>query len=293
MMELEFRTTSVRTPDGRDLLVESTGEPTGKTLLFHNGTPTSRKIFHDMAEEVNARGAHLLCYDRPGHGGSSPHPGRTVADSVRDVSVIASHFEIERMAVWGISGGGPHTIAAAVLLPELVCAAATFASLAPTTTSDFDHFEGMTERKRNQRSLYFSDPVGFQTHLQESREEIMGATEAYLAAKLQAMPVEARVSKSFYQFSYETMRIAVENGIEGYWEDYQAFFSDWGIDFTANTVPIQIWHGQRDLDVPFQHSQWLSKAIPQSELHLTQLDGHFSILENHRVEVMEWLLSHF
>lgn len=274
-------------------MVESTGDPKGRTLLFFNGTPTSRKIFQGMAEEVNARGAHLLCYDRPGYGGSTPKPGRTVADSVSDVVTVAEHFEVDQLAVWGISGGGPHSIAAAVLLPELVCAAATFASLAPISVSDFNYFEGMPERKQKQRGLYFSDPAGFQLHLMESRQEIMGATDEYLSAKLEAMPAETRVSRSFYRFSYDTMNAAVENGIEGYWEDYQAFFSDWRIDFSTNTVPIQIWHGQRDLDVPYQHSQWLSRAIPQSELHLTQMDGHFSILENHRVSVMDWLLSRF
>jgi pimeloyl-ACP methyl ester carboxylesterase len=293
MNSVEFRTTEVRTPDGRNLLVESTGDPTGRALLFHNGTPTSRKIFQDTAEEANARGAHLLAYDRPGYGGSTPQPGRTVADSTQDVLAITKHFGIEQLAVWGISGGGPHTIAAAILLPDVVCAAATFASLAPYRTSDFDYFEGMPERKVRQRLLYFTDPVGFQVHLQVSRQEIMNATDDYLQAKLEAMPPGARVSPSFYKFSYETMQMAVQGGIEGYWEDYQAFYSDWGVDLASNTVPIQLWHGREDLDVPFQHSQWLSKAIPQSELHLTETDGHFSILENHRAEVMDWLLSHF
>lgn len=293
MNRVEFRTTAVRTPEGRDLLVESTGNPTGSALLFHNGTPTSRRIFQGMAEEANARGAHLLSYDRPGYGGSTPQPGRTVADSTDDVLAITKHFGIDRLAIWGISGGGPHTIAAAILLSELVCAAATFASLAPYTTSDFDYFEGMPERKVKQRMLYFSDPVGFQVHLQVSRQEILNATDDYLQAKLAAMPPGARISSSFHQFSYETMQMAVKSGIEGYWEDYQAFYSDWGVELSTNTVPIRLWHGRGDLDVPYHHSQWLSKAIPHSELHLSQLDGHFSILENHRVEVMDWLLDHF
>jgi hypothetical protein len=117
----------------------------------------------------------------------------------------------------------------AVLLPNLVCAAATFASLAPFTSSNFDYFEGMSERKRMQRSLYLSDLDGFQRHLRESRKEILSATEDFLAFKLQSMPVEARISK----------------------------------------------------------------AIPHSELRLTEKDGHFSILEKHRVQVIEWLLAHF
>lgn len=292
-MQVTVRTSIVKTPDGRDLLVESAGDPRGKTLLFFNGTPTSRKLFSEMVEEVNARGAQVICYDRPGYGGSTPKPGRTVADSVNDVIAVTNHFEIERIAAWGISGGGPHAIAAAVLLPDLVCAAATFASLAPFTSADFNYFQGMPEKKQKERSLYFTDPVDFQQHLHRSRKDIMDSTEDILAVKLRAIPFEARVSKTFYEFSYETMRMAVQEGIEGYWEDYQAFFSEWGIDFSVNTTPIQFWHGQRDLDVPYQHSEWLARATPKSELQLTETDGHFSILENHRVEVMEWLLGHF
>lgn len=287
------KTSILQTPDGRDLWVESAGRPSGKTLLFFNGTPTSRKLFPGMIEEANDRGIHLICYDRPGHGDSTPHPGRTVGDCAQDVFAITRHFRIERIAVWGISGGGPHAIASAVLLPELVCAAATFCSLAPVTFSDFDVFSGMSERKQRERKLYFSDPVKFRQYLIKSSEEIMGATREFLAGKLESMPLEERVSQSFYEFSYETMRIAIENGIEGYWEDYQAFFSDWEIDLSNNRVPIQLWHGKNDADVPFQHSEWLSKAIPKSELHLTQSDGHFSILENNRVKVMEWLVQFF
>jgi pimeloyl-ACP methyl ester carboxylesterase len=292
-MQVKIRTSVVKTPDGRDLLVESAGDPMGRTLLFFNGTPTSRKLFPEMVAEANARGAHLICYNRPGYGGSTPKPGRTVADSVNDVIAVTNYFGIERMAVWGISGGGPHTIAAATLLPDLVCAAATFASLAPFASSNFDYFKGMPEKKQKERTLYFSDPVEFQRHLHRSREDIMNSTEEILDRKLRVMPPKARVSKAFYAFSYETMRVAVQEGIEGYWEDYQAFFSEWDFDFLANTTPIQIWHGRRDLDVPYQHSEWLARAIPKSELHLTEDDGHFSILENHRVEVMEWLLDCF
>ena len=287
------RKSIISTPDGRELWLESSGSPLGKTLLFHNGTPTSRKLFQEMVVEGTDRGAHLICYERPGYGGSTPHPGRSIADSVKDVLAIATYFRKERIAVWGISGGGPHAIAAAVLLPELVCAAATFASLAPITAPHFDFFQGMSEKKARERKLYFSDEVAFQNYLRESRQEILSANSHYLSAKLAAMAPEVRVSRSFYEFSYETMRRAVEKGIEGYLEDYQAFFSEWGLDLSQNTVPIQLWHGRNDSDVPFHHSVWLSEAIPHSELNLTSTDGHFSILEKHRVRVMEWLLQQF
>ncbi len=287
------KTSILTTLDNRELCVESAGDPLGKAFLFHNGTPTSRKLYSGMVNEALDRGIFLLCYDRPGYGGSTSHPGRTVGDSVQDVLTITRHFGIERLAVWGISGGGPHTIASAVLLPQLVCAAASFASLAPVTLSDFDYFQGMPEQKVEARKLYFSDPEKFRQYLNKSRDDIQAATNEFLAGKLRAMPQKERVSQSFFEFSYQTMQIAIEKGIGGYWEDYQAFYSSWGFDLSSNRVPIQLWHGKKDSDVPFYHSERLSKEIPNSELHLTETDGHFSILENNRVEAMEWLLRHF
>ena len=287
------KTSILVTPDGRELWVETAGDPSGKALLFHNGTPTSRRLFPGMIEEGIDRGIFLIGYDRPGYGGSTPHPGRTVGDSVQDVLTITRHFGVERLAVFGMSGGGPHAIASALLLPQLVCAAATFSSLAPVTFSDFDYFQGMSERKAKARKLYFSDPDGYRQYLIEGSEDIKAATNEFIVGKLKAMPLEERVSQAFYEFSYETMQIAIEKGIEGYWEDYQALYSDWGFDLSNNKVPIQLWHGKNDSDVPFHHSERLSREIPNSELHLTETDGHFSILENNRVKAMEWLLQYF
>jgi pimeloyl-ACP methyl ester carboxylesterase len=70
----------------------------------------------------------LISYDRPGYGGSAPQPGRSVADCAADVRAICAALGIERLGMWGISGGGPHVLACAALLPDLVAAAASLAS---------------------------------------------------------------------------------------------------------------------------------------------------------------------
>ena len=56
---------------------------------------------------------------------------------------IATALGIERLAVWGISGGGPHAIACAALLPDLVPAVAVLASIAPWGAQGLDYFVGM------------------------------------------------------------------------------------------------------------------------------------------------------
>jgi len=45
--------------------------------------------------------------------------------------------------------------------------------------------------------------------------------------------------------------------------------------------------------VPFQHGQWLAARIPGVDAHLTEEDGHITLLQNRVADVHEWLLAHF
>src|SRR5664280_1585152 len=135
---MTIRTTIVETPDGRQLCVESAGDPSGPPVLVHDGTPNSRHLSAPAISDAEMRGVHLISYDRPGYGGSTARPGGIVADCTVDVRAIAESFGMERLATWGISGGGPYALACAALLPELITSAATLASLAPYGVPDLD-----------------------------------------------------------------------------------------------------------------------------------------------------------
>src|ERR671923_836728 len=101
----------ISTPDGRKLGVHEGGARDGPVVLVQQGTPMSGLLFEPHAQDAEERGIRLLAYDRPGYGGSTPAPGRSVADAAADVCAIADALGIERFAVWGISGGGPHALA--------------------------------------------------------------------------------------------------------------------------------------------------------------------------------------
>jgi pimeloyl-ACP methyl ester carboxylesterase len=66
---------AVRTPDGRTLAVEESGDPAGRPVLVHMGTPAPRRLYGPHVRDAAARGLRLISYDRPGYGGSSPQPG--------------------------------------------------------------------------------------------------------------------------------------------------------------------------------------------------------------------------
>lgn len=110
---------TVHTSDGRLLAVEDRGDPAGWPVLVHHGAPSSRHsaFYGPYVRDAAERGFRLIGYDRPGYGESSPQPGRTVADCAADVRAICAEVGIDRMAMWGHSGGGPHVLACAALLP--------------------------------------------------------------------------------------------------------------------------------------------------------------------------------
>jgi pimeloyl-ACP methyl ester carboxylesterase len=129
---------TVTTPDGRTLTVREGGDPAGVPVLVISGTPGSSTLFAANRRDAEERGIRLLSYDRPGYGGSTRHKGRTAADCATDIEAVCDELGLERICVWGISGGGPHALAAAALLPERVAAAASLASVAPYGADGLD-----------------------------------------------------------------------------------------------------------------------------------------------------------
>ena len=54
---------------------------------------------------------------------------------------------------------------------------------------------------------------------------------------------------------------AVRTGVEGWLEDRIAFIRPWGFGLEEISVPVMIWHGSADRNVPFSHGQWLASHL--------------------------------
>ena len=131
--------------DGRVLQAFVAGPDDGTLVIAHHGTPSAGGIFAPEAEEAAARGLRLAAYSRPGYGASSRHEGRSVADCATDAAAVADHLGADRFFTTGASGGGPHALACAALLPDRVLACATIAGVAPYDSEGLDFLEGMAE----------------------------------------------------------------------------------------------------------------------------------------------------
>jgi pimeloyl-ACP methyl ester carboxylesterase len=286
---------TIRTPDGRTLAIEEAGDPNGRPILVHGGTPNSRHLYQPTAIDAAVRGLRLISYDRPGYGGSTPQPGRSVADCAADVRAICAELGIDRLATWGISGGGPHVLACAALLPDLVTAVASLASPAPLDAEGLDFFAGMGELNAEDIQLFLRDPEAARAKLESDREAILAASAAEMIDELRTLlsPTDAAVLKdALADFLLYCDHEGLAPGGQGWWDDSVAHASPWGFDLSAISVPVLLMHGRQDQFVPFGHGQWLAAHIPGVEARLLDHDGHLTLLTNRIPEVHAWLAGH-
>lgn len=283
---------AVQTPDGRTLAVQEAGDPGGKAVLVHMGSPNSRHIYGPNAADAAAKGLRLICYDRPGYGGSSPQPGRTHADCAADVRAICAALGIDRVAIWGISGGGAHTLASAALLPDLVVAAAALAGLAPYGADGLDWFDGMGKDNADDFKLLIDDKATSRAKLEQDREEILAATADDLAKAFESLltPVDAAtLTGEIAEYLSFSGHEGLAPGSEGWWEDAMAQVSPWGFDIADISVPVMVMHGRQDKFVPVGHGEWLAAHVPGVDARILGNDGHLTLLEHRIPEVHAWL----
>jgi pimeloyl-ACP methyl ester carboxylesterase len=269
-------THELRLADGRRLVAHSHGEAAsdGFTLIWHHGSPQTGALLDPLVDAAARRGLRLVSYGRPSYGGSSPNRGRDVASAAADVAALADALGIERFAVMGASGGGPHALACAALLPDRVIGAVALASPAPYT-DDFDWFAGMASPGALRAAR-----AG-----REARERFAETDEFDEASFTSAD--WAALAGPWASLGRDAGR-ADEAGPEGLIDDDLAFARPWGFDLATIAVPVLLVHGGEDRVIPASHADALLRAIPTAELWSRPRDGHVSVLEACPA-AMDWL----
>ncbi len=284
----------VETTDRRRLMVSEWGKRTGSPVFILHGTPGSRIGVAPRASVLYQLGIRLIAYDRPGYGESDRDEGRTVASAADDVRAIADHLGIERFAVVGRSGGGPHALACAALLPDLVTRAASLVSMAPRVGRHgmgARWFDGMTQGNVDAYSRA-ADGIARLAPALRARTLTIQNDPATLIAQLLEEVREADLQvmsdAGIRRMMKDNYRQALLETGNGWIDDALAFTKDWGFELDGIRVPVLLWHGDQDVFSPVDHSSWLAECIPGSILRTEPGKGHFdavSVLP----DILPWL----
>jgi pimeloyl-ACP methyl ester carboxylesterase len=285
-------THEIEGPRGRTLTVRETGDPDGPAIVAHHGSPGAGLLFRSEVESAAQRGLRLLSYDRPGFGGSSPHEGRTIADAAADVAAILDALSVERFATYGTSGGGPHALACAALMPGRCAAAATIAGVAAADAPDLDWMEGMGDGNQAEFDAAREGRERLTPFLEEEAAGMQGIEPEQLADAIRPHLSDvdaAALTGEFAEHLLATIQTGLEPGVEGWVEDDIAFVSPWGFDLATIGVPVLIWQGAQDLMVPGGHGDWLRRHVPDAQGEVLPDEGHLTLFVDRVTDVHAWL----
>ena len=268
--------------DGRTLMVAQWGDLRGFPVFSLHGTPGSRFARHHHENAYVEVGARVITYDRPGYGGSDRQRGRRVVGCVSDVALIADALEVERFAVIGGSGGGPHSLAVAARLPARVTRAVCDVGVAPFETPSFDWFDGMDplnvrefqwalEGEEVLAREYAREAAEILERVADDPSKVMGeAWELSEADRAQLAVPES------HEIIREMITEAFRNGVWGIVDDMLCFTKPWGFDVSEIRVPTRIMYGLTDVLVPRQHGDWLARNVPNAEAVINEEAGHLA-----------------
>jgi pimeloyl-ACP methyl ester carboxylesterase len=246
-------------------------------VMWHHGTPNIGAPPAPLFAAASRLGIRFIGYDRPGYGGSEPRRDRTIASGASDAAAVADALGVGRFAVLGHSGGGPHALACAALLPDRVIAAVSISGLAPRSADGLDWFAGMGP--------------GSEASLRAAAAG-RAAKEAFEPSEdIDFTPADLAALEGEWGWFGSVVAPAVAAGPGPLNDDDLAYAGDWGFDPATITAPVLLVHGSDDRMVPSAHSAWLAGRIPSAELLIEPGAGHISVLPATGGRALEWLRS--
>jgi pimeloyl-ACP methyl ester carboxylesterase len=211
-----------------------------------------------------------------------------VADWPEDVVSLADALGIEKLVVFGPSGGGPYVLACAWKIPERLTAVGVFAPMGPYRP---ETIEGLVP---SVATLYRIAP----------RHPGLIRLQMALMALL-AIRFPTQYSKLIaHEFSAADHEVYRRLGMaEWFIPDRREFYRQWGrgvaydvtipaswpIPLSDIRVPVHLWQGEQDISVPPSSSRYLARQIPDCQAKFMPGAGHFWVFE-HMGEILDTLI---
>jgi pimeloyl-ACP methyl ester carboxylesterase len=281
---------TVRLRDGRTLAFAEYGNPDGLPLLFFHGTPGSR-LWSIPAWDDATMPLRIIAPDRPGMGLSDFQPGRRLLDWPDDVAQLADHLGLERFAVAGVSGGGPHAMACAYKLPGRVIVAASLSGAGP-----FDGAESLNGMHGGNRGLFkiaMVAPWLLPVLMWPSVLMMQRMPDRLGDNMLKALPEADRIvlrDPEIKRRAADGGREAVRRGARGVVQEAKIFVQPWGFDPGDIKVPVQVWQATEDRNVPAAMGERLGREIPNATMKILPDEGHM-IFITHWDEIVAALVA--
>ncbi|WP_299559317.1 alpha/beta hydrolase [uncultured Mycolicibacterium sp.] len=281
--------------DGRQIGFAEFGAPQGRAVFWLHGTPGARRQIPTEARAfAECNGIRLIGVDRPGIGSSTPYQYPNVLAFAEDLRTIADTLGIGEMAIVGLSGGGPYTLACAAAMPDRVVAVGVLGGVAPTVGPDAVGGGLMAVGSAVAPVL---EVAGLPVRLAASglirliRPVASPALELYARVSPEA-DRQLLVRPEFKAMFLDDLLNGSRKQLAAPFADIVVFARHWGFTLAEVKVPVRWWHGDRDHIVPFAHGRHVVERLPDAELYHLPGESHLAGL-GRAEDILSRLLAFF
>jgi pimeloyl-ACP methyl ester carboxylesterase len=246
----------------------------GPALLYFHGHPGSRLEAAFLAGPAREAGIRLIGVDRPGMGLSTYKAGRRILDWPGDVTELADALGIDTFAVAGFSGGGPYAAACAHRIPDRLTACGLVAGVGrPGPLLSFlASWLPWLLIPIIERSMKDGN---------KASKMLSGAAQRWVAPDRKSFlrPEVARVLT-------DSLMEAFHQGARGPACDGSLIGQGWGFRPEDITLPVHLWHGELDQEVPVRVARETARRLPHCRAAVYPDDGHISLIADHGQEIV-------
>jgi pimeloyl-ACP methyl ester carboxylesterase len=280
--------------DGRVVDYWEGGDPDGRGMILHPGTPATRLLGRWGHEAAVAAGVRLISVSRPGYGGSTVIPAEapSLLAVGGDTAALAAHLGLGEYAVIGISGGGPFAVATAVADPNTVRAVGVVGGVGPWRLLDES---SVYPEERECLALLDAGNVagawaGFRRLVDQDFDGLSALDDAARVDAILTGEESPLIHDEGYRAIWaDNMRVVLDRR-DGYVFDNLAWGGIWDIDPRDVEAPSLLWYGELDKGVPPAVGQWYADRIEGSHLVIVPGEGHLDVCDTHWPEVLAGLL---
>ena len=271
-----------RLSDGRNIEYLRNSAVKAEAVILHAGTTQDVEGWQTWLDYFASKGIFALAIGRSGYVGSTKKLGRITIDIAHDVAELATALGITKFVNIGLSGGGQHAIATG--LDSRSAGVVTVGSLAPFAELGENFYTGMQQADLDEYADALKDisllVKRFQGWLdRDTSENIAGSNLSENDRKASKSPT--------WKCVMDSCAFTMSQGWDWVADDYSSYLKPWGFDPREITVPVSIWQGGLDKNVPPQHGRWLSQNISRSTLHLKDDESHIGLYINYELEIMK------
>jgi pimeloyl-ACP methyl ester carboxylesterase len=250
------------------------GDPYGPSVLCQPGlgVPGTR-LTRAEVDAIRGAGVELVIVARPGLGGSTPYPHRTIESDADDTIGVADALGLDRFDIVAHSVGTAVGLTVAAR-SERVRRVVLISPMAPVHSGDADAYIG--RRMRELRMWFRFAPVA-RWWIREAVKDVRRDPADAVRRSIRHMPeidvVPASDPDAMAVGALDLAELFADGAVA--LAEYRMMMAQWPIDLSTIRTPVTIWHGDLDRISTIAMGRWLSRRLVGARLEILQGVGHY------------------